>query len=149
MEKAFYFTLPLDSEAHKAAYGIENYLSDKKNPTADTFNFDCAIIVLPRPSQIEYFRTVFNEEFDDIMAENTKYYANVRRWIEFNQVRVVSVTSEYLELVGKSQTWNLMLRKENLPPWNLIFFKTDKEPMIVPPADFANKLTTEYFNLSK
>ena len=149
MEKAFYFALPLNKEAHQAAYGIENYLSDIKNHMADTFDFDCAIIVFPTTSQIEYFRTVLNKDFDETMAENTKYHASVRKWIESNRVRVVSVTSECLELVGRSQTWNLMLREENLPPWNLIFFKTDKEPIIVPPADFGDKLTTQYFNLSK
>ena len=149
MEEAFYFALPLDKEAHKAAFWIENYLSDIKNPMADTFDFDCAIIIFPTTSQIEYFRAVLDKDFNDTMAQITKYYATVRRLIESNRVIVVSVTNEYLELVGRSQTWNLTLRKENLPAWNLIFFKTDKEPAIVPPAGFGDKLTTEYFNVSK
>jgi len=147
MEESFYFALPLDKDAHQASYGIESYLTDLRDSKADTFDFDCAIIVFPTTNQIEYFRTVLKEDFDETISENSKAYDMIRRWIELKGVRVVSVTSECLELIGTRRTWNLTLRKENLPPWNLIFFKTDKEPIIVPPADFDDKLTVEYFNV--
>jgi hypothetical protein len=34
----------------------------------------------------------------------------------------------FIRIVGKANTWDLDIRKENLPAWNLIFFKTTKEP---------------------
>lgn len=73
----------------------------------------------------------------------------VKRLVESNRVKVISMAIDYLKLTGQKEIWNLALRKDDLPPWNLIFFKADKEPMIVPPSLFGDDLVRQYFNVPK
>lgn len=146
MEESFYFALPLTNDAHQMMYGLENYITETEDFQADVFNFDCAIIVFPTTDQIGHLQHILKELFDETMSDNTKYYDMVRKMIESNGIPVVSVTRECIKLTGTSRSWNMILRKEHLPPWNLIFFKAEKEPLIVPPADLSDSLIKEYFS---
>src|SRR6186997_1147932 len=122
MDKSFYFALPLNEEAHQRMYRLENYLSDDHQANSDTVDVDCAIIVFPTDKQLHYHREIQKEDFDESVQNNKEYYDMVREIIETVGIKTISTCSEYLILIGTNKTWNLMLRKDYLPPWNLIFF---------------------------
>lgn len=146
MDKSFYFVQPLNNDANRAIYALENYLLDNDYPNSETVDFDCAIIVFPSDKQLEYHRKIQKEDFDETIHINKAYYEMVKEMLENRGVKTISTTEEYLRLKGESKTWNMTLRKEYLPPWNLVFFTKNQEPMIVPPADLRNVLITKYFN---
>jgi hypothetical protein len=146
MEESFYFALPLDNEAHRAVYGLENYILEDDHRSSVTVDIDCAIIVFPTDKQLQFHKDIQKENFDDMVRSNREYYDMVREMIEAVGVKTISTQGEYLKLIGKSTKWNLTLRKDYLPPWNLIFFTRDHGPKIIPPAELSTELITTYFS---
>jgi hypothetical protein len=149
MDKSFYFALPLNEEAHRAMYGIENYLLDDADPNSETIDFACAVIVLPTDKQLLDHKDILKESFDESVQTNEEYYDMVMEVIEGVGVKTTSTRGEYLRMVGTTMTWNLTLRKDYLPPWSLIFFTRDQGPKIVPPAEFGTELITTYFGVGQ
>jgi hypothetical protein len=147
MDKSFYFVLPLNEDAHRAMYGLENYLSHDADPNSETVNFDCAVIVFPTGKQIQYYKDMLKEDFYESVKSNNEYYDMVKEVIESAGVKTTSTRGEYLRMIGTNMTWNLILRKDYLPPWNLIFFTRDHGPKIVPPSEFGTELITTYFGV--
>jgi len=145
MDKSFYFALPLNEEAHRAMYGLENYLLDDHHPNAETVDLDCAIIVFPTDKQLQYRKEIQKEDFDESVQSNTEYYDMIREKLETVGIKSISTRAEYLRLIGSTKTWNLTLRKDYLPPWNLVFFTRDQGPKIVSPAEFGTEMITKYF----
>ena len=147
MDKSFYFALPLKKEAHGAIYGLENYLLRDAEPNSETIDFDCAVIVFPTDKQLQDHKNIQKEDFDESIQSNKGYYDMIRELIEGAGVKTTSTRGEYLRMIGTTMTWNLILRKDYLPPWNLIFFTRDHGPKIVSPAEFGTELITTYFSV--
>jgi hypothetical protein len=149
MDKLFYFALPLNEEGHRAMYGLENYLLHDANPNSETVDFDCAVIVFPTDKQLQYHKDIQKEDFDESVQSNKEYYDMVKEAIENVGVKTTSTRGEYLRMIGTTMTWNLILRNDYLPPWNLIFFTRDLGPKIVPPAEFGTELIITYFGVGQ
>ena len=149
MDKSFYFVLPLNEDAHRVMYGLENYLSQDADLNSETVNFDCAVIVFPTEKQYKYHKDILNEDFDESVQSSNEYNDMVKEVIESAGVKTISTRGEYLRMIGTNMTWNLMLRKDYLPPWNLIFFTRDHGPKIIPPAEFGIELITAYFGVGQ
>lgn len=149
MDKSFYFALPLNEEAHRTMYGLENYLLHDTGANSETVDFDCAVIVFPTDKQLQYHKDIQKEDFDESVQSNKEYYDMVKEVIEGLGVRTTLTRGEYLSMIGTTMTWNLFLRKDYLPPWNLIFFTRDSGPKIVPPAEFGTELITTYFGVGQ
>lgn len=149
MDKSFYFVLPLNEDAHRAMYGLENYLSQDPDPNSETVNFDCAVIVFPTDKQYKYHKDILKDDFDESVQSSNEYNDMVKEVIESAGVKTVSTRGEYLRMIGTNMTWNLILRKDYLPPWNLIFFTRDHGPKIIPPAEFGIELITSYFGVGQ
>ncbi len=115
------------------------------DPNSETIDFDCAVIVFPTDKQLQYHKDIQKEDFDESVQSNKEYYDMVREVIEGAGVKTTSTRGEYLRMIGTTMTWNLILRKDYLPPWNLIFFTRDQGPRIIPPAEFGLELVTTYF----
>ena len=98
---------------------------------------------------LDHLKDVLKDDFHETVGGNAKYYEMVKRLVESNGGKVISMEIDYLKLIGQNKTWNLALRKDNLPPWNLIFFKADKEPMLVPDSVLSIDLVKEYFQVPK
>ena len=105
--------------------------------------------MLPTSNQLDHLKDVLKDDFQATVGGNAKYYEMVKRLVESNGVKVISTAIDYLKLTGQNETWNLALRKNDLPPWNLIFFKTDKGPMIVPDSALGIDLVRGYLNVPK
>ena len=149
MDKSFYFALPLDDGTHPAIYGLENYLLEDSHPNSEIIDFDCAIIVFPSDKQPQYLQEIEKDDFEETVQSNKEYYDMVREMIETSGVKAIPTKGEYLRLIGNLEEWNLTLRKDYLPQWNLIFFKRDQGPKIVPPAELGKEMITKYFNLGQ
>lgn len=149
MDKSFYFVLPLNEDAHRAMYGLENYLSQDPDPNSETVNFDCAVIVFPTDKQYKYHKDILKEDFDESVQSSNEYNDMVKEVIESAGVKTISTRGEYLRMIGTNMTWNLILRKDYLPPWNLIFFTRDHGPKIILPAEFGIELITAYFGVGQ
>ncbi|MBS1507807.1 MAG: hypothetical protein JSS79_14285 [Bacteroidetes bacterium] len=146
MDKSFYFALPLNEDAHRAKYGLESYLLDDFKPNSEIVDFDCAIIVFPTDKQLQHHKEIQQEYFDESVQCNRDYYDMIREKIETVGVKTISTRGEYLRLIGEKKTWNLTLRKDYLPPWNLVFFTRNQRPKIISPAEFGTELVASYFN---
>jgi hypothetical protein len=149
MDKSVYFALPLNEEAHRAMYALENYLLHDADPNSEAVDFDCAVIVFPTDKQLQYYKDIQKEDFDESVQSNKDYYDMVKEVIEGVGVKTTSTRAEYLRMIGTTMTWNLTLRKDYLPPWNLIFFTRYHGPKIVPPTEFGTELITTYFGVGQ
>ncbi|MCB0488410.1 MAG: hypothetical protein R2820_11180 [Cyclobacteriaceae bacterium] len=132
---------------YNAQFELSNYLvlRDSGLNDIDTVDFDCAILVYPTLDQIEGMKEEEGEKDFYIGADDSNWYQ--AQSIEMiDSVGVTKIgANRYLHLVGFDKTWNLDVRKEGLPAWNLIFFKTTKEPEVISTIDLTVAQVRDYF----
>ncbi|MGE0587740.1 MAG: hypothetical protein AB7O48_04145 [Cyclobacteriaceae bacterium] len=137
----------LASFDYNAQFELNNYLvlGDSGLNNIDTVDFDCAILIYPTLDQIERMKEEEGEEDFYIGADDSNWYQ--AQSIEMiDSVGVTKIgANRYLHLVGLNKTWNLDVRKEGLPAWNLIFFKTTKEPEVISAIDLTVEQVRDYF----
>jgi hypothetical protein len=64
-------------------------------------------------------------------------------------IKQISASGQFLRLKGQNKTWDLDIRKKNLPAWNLIFFKRTKEPQVISTVDLTTEKVREYFDITE
>lgn len=130
-------------------FQLESYLAkDKLGDTKfELVDFDCAILIYPTNEQIDEMQKEYGEDFYTIADDNSWYQAEALRLIDSLQVRELRTTNRFIRLKGESNSWDLDIRKKNLPAWNLIFFKTTKEPKIISTVDINVYSVSQYFDL--
>ncbi|MBX2901716.1 MAG: hypothetical protein KF775_18850 [Cyclobacteriaceae bacterium] len=127
---------------------LESYLAKNKiNPSLlETIDFDCVILIYPSDKQIDEMKKEYGEEDFYIIADDNIFYQGTAIGIiDSVGIKHVTVTKQFLRLNGKSKTWELDIRKKNLPAWNILFFKTTKEPTIISSIDLTKSHIIEYF----
>jgi hypothetical protein len=130
-------------------FKLESYLTKNKieNEKFETIDFDCAILVYPTIEQIEEMKKEEGEEDFYIAADDINWYqGQAIDMIDSVGITNTAATGQFIRLKGKQETWDLDIRKKNLPAWNVIFFKTDKEPKIVSTVDLTVDEVRAYFN---
>ena len=133
-----------------ALYKLESYLSKMTidNKKLETVDFDCAILIYPTVDQIEEMKKAEGEDDFYVGADDSSWYqAEAIDKIDSMKIRKVSAEGHFLRLKGQQKTWDLDIRKKNLPSWNLIFFKTTKEPIIVSTVDLTLDQVKDYFEI--
>jgi hypothetical protein len=146
-DEKVYWALSLDEM--RKLYSIQTYLSDEGQEAAEIIDFDCAILIYPTNAQMYEMKRDFEEEDFHVVADgNNRYHENAIGMIDSLGVRTMTVTERYLRLKGK-ENWNLDIRKPQLPSWNLIFFKTTKEPKVISIVNLTVDEVREYFEIGQ
>ena len=131
-------------------FKLDSYLSkfQIKDHSFEEVDFDCAILVYPTDIQIEEMKKENGElDFYTIADDNQYYQATAIRIIDSIGIKKITVSKQFLRLIVDNKTWDLDLRKKNLPPWNIIFFKKTKEPEIISTIDLTVEQAKQFFEL--
>lgn len=132
---------------------LESYLSRNKikNDIFETIDFDCAILIYPTDRQIENMKQEYGEDDFYTIADDNEYYQGqaIEYVIDSLGIKKVTASKQFLRLKGITKTWDLDIRKKNLPAWNIIFFKTTKSPEIISAIDLTVEQTKKYFEIEK
>lgn len=142
-------TVDTTSFNYDSYFKLESYLSKDniKNSKFEIIDFDCAILIYPTVEQIDEMKKEEGEEDFYIGADDSNWYqAQAIYMIDSVGIKKTTARGQFLRLKGKQETWELNIRKKNLPTWNLIFFKTDKEPKIISTVDLTVDEVKKYFN---
>jgi hypothetical protein len=130
------------------AYNLESYLTKSiEGENIETVDFDCAILIYPTGVQIEEMKKEGEEDFYIVADDNNWYQSIAIGVIDSVGIRKITANGRFLRLKGLRQTWNLDIRKKNLPPWNIVFFKTTKEPMVISIIDLTVDEVKNYFEI--
>lgn len=130
-------------------FNIESYLTRQsfESLKPEIIDIDCAILIYPTPEQLNEMKKESDEQdFYAAADDNNWYQVQAIEMIDSAGVKKTIVSGRFLRLIGKQKTWDLDVRKKYLPSWNLIFFKTDKEPKVVSTVDLTFDEVREYFN---
>lgn len=122
----------------KAMYDLGSYLTNADSLYTETIDFDCAILIYPTEEKIERMKSDYGEEDFYIVADDNNWYQEkANEIIDSLGVKRIIVRGKYLRLKGESKTWTLNIRRDNLPSWNLVFFKRTKEPQVISTVDLS------------
>lgn len=149
-------TISVDSASapeldYESLFKLESYLTmDIDSRKTDTVDFDCAILVYPTDEQIEEMKKEVGEEDFYTIADDAQFYQGTAiGMIDSVGIRTTTANKQFLRLKGQAKTWDLDIRKKNLPEWNIIFFRTTKEPKIISAIDLTVDEIRTYFEVGE
>ncbi len=132
-------------------YGkLESYLSKIKikDGSFEAVDFDCAILIYPNDRQIDEMKKENGEDNFYTIADDSQYYQGTAIGIiDSIGIKTITASKQFLRLVGNNRTWDIDIRKKNLPAWNIIFFKRTKEPQIISAIDLTVEQTKQFFEI--
>lgn len=142
-------TITTEEFDYESLFKLDSYLSKKIPDSAlQIIDFDCAILIYPTDEQIEEMKKIEGEEAFYIGADDSNWYQGMSiETMDSVGIKQITASGQFLRLKGHDSTWDLDIRKKNLPAWNLIFFKHTKEPQIVSTLDLTVEHVREYFEI--
>lgn len=107
---------------------------------------DCVLLVYPNQDQIDQIIDEEGEEDFYIIADDSNWYqAQAIQMVDSVGIEKKIVLGQYVKLVSIKGTWIMDVRKRDLFKWNMIFFSTKKEPLVVDEVDLTTEKVREYF----
>lgn len=109
-----------------------------------------ALLISPTHEQIEEMKKEYGEEdFYTVADDNSYYQGTAIGMIDSLGVKMIGDKSRFIRFEGRDgkSVWTLDIRKKGAPPWNLIFFHTDKSPEIISTVDIDSEKIKAYFDL--
>jgi hypothetical protein len=148
--ESVYFALPLGMslDQFKAMHKVENYLAETDETTGEYIEFDCAVVVYPTSEEISKLRTILKTD-DESIEVNRKLSESAASMIRSYGLKTVNTTGPYITFKGEKGVWTLDMRKDSLPSWKFILFKTSKDPTVLPNVLVTRDEVLTYFELSK
>lgn len=137
---------------YETLFKLETYLTDSTivNDSMQVIDYDCAVLIYPTGAQIdEMIKANGEDDFYTIADDNSWYQGTAIGMIDSVNVKTTSATLPFLRLKGKDNAWTLDIRKKGLPEWNIVFFKTTKEPKIISAIDLTVEQVKAYFEVEK
>ena len=136
---------------YESLFKLDSYLTKSiDNKKIETVDYDCAILIYPTDEQIEEMKkTVGEEDFYTIADDSQFYQGTAIGMIDSVGIKTKTVNGQFLRLKGNEKTWDLDIRKKNLPEWNIIFFMTTKEPKIISAIDLTVDEIRTYFEVGE
>jgi hypothetical protein len=143
--------IKFNKEDSTTYFVLSNYIKDSliEIPRTDLQVVDstCAVIIYPTDEQLDNLKFETGDKFME-MADAYSYYQG--RAIEMlDSINIGTVEGEKRFITFKksrSKVWELDMRKEGAPAWNLIFFKTSKDPEIISITDLSKERIMTYFD---
>lgn len=143
-------SLALGDVDYDSFFKIENYMASgvENDSIFELVNMDCAILIYPTVEQIEEMKKTDGEENFYIAADDANWYqAQVIDTLDHVGIKTIVASEQFLRLKGQERTWDLDIRKKNMPAWNVIFFKITKEPQIISTTDLTVDEVKAYFDI--
>jgi hypothetical protein len=132
---------------YEASLKLESYLTKTIGSEAETIDYTCAILIYPTEEQIEAMKKEVGEDDFYTIADDSQFYLGMAiEKIDSVGIKTATAGGQWLRLKGQAQTWDLDIRKKNLPEWNVIFFNTTKEPKIISAIDLTTTEVRTYFD---
>ena len=131
---------------------LESYTAPDQTDTALYYiiDHDCAVIISPTDKQIDDMIKLNGEDDFATIADDFSYYQSVAlQKLDSAGVKTESSEKQYLKFVGDKGAWTLDIRKQDMPAWNIIFFKKNKDPEIISAIDLTNEHVRDYFEVKK
>jgi hypothetical protein len=134
---------------YESIFKLDNYLTKiTDGDSVQIVDFDCAILVYPTKEQVdEMIKTEGEDDFYVGADDSNWYQAQAIDTLDYTAIKTITALGQFLRLKGKERVWELDVRKKNLPGWNLIFFKTTKEPQIESTTDLTVAKVKDYFEI--
>jgi hypothetical protein len=127
---------------------LDNRIIDSTNLL--TIDFDCSLLIYPTDKQIEEMKKEYGEDDFYTIADDANYYQGTAiGLLDSLKINTITSTKPFVRFVGTTNTWTLNLTRKGLPEWNLIFFKTTKEPEIIGTAGLTADEINKYFTLDR
>lgn len=152
-------TISLDTLTAKSVFSKEdstsyfllaNYFKDPEvvpeKKELQLVDSTCAVIVYPTDEQLASLKTETGEKFMEL-ADNYSYYQGIAiEMLDSIDIGTVAAEKRYITFKGpKKKLWELDVRKDGAPAWNLIFFKTNKDPEIISITALSRDKIMDYF----
>ncbi|HEY8937547.1 MAG TPA: hypothetical protein VIM65_20115 [Cyclobacteriaceae bacterium] len=131
---------------------LESYTAPEQTDTAlyYTIDHDCAVIISPTDKQIDEMIKANGEDNFATIADDFSYYqSEAMQKLDSVGVKTTSSEKQYLKFAGDKGAWTLDVRKQDLPAWNIIFFKKNKTPEIISAIDLTAEHVKDYFEIKK
>ena len=134
---------------YESIFKLDSYLTKiADNDSIQIVDFDCAILIYPTQEQVDDMIKTEGEDDFYVGADDSNWYqAQAIDTLDYTAIKTITASGQFLRLKGKEKVWELDVRKKNLPGWNLIFFKTTKEPQIVSTTDLTVAEVKDYFEI--
>ena len=134
---------------YESIFKLDSYLTKiTDKDSIQLVDFDCAILVYPTQEQVdEMIKTEGEDDFYVGADDSNWYLAQAIDTLDYTVIKTITASGQFLRLKGKERVWELDVRKKNLPGWNLIFFKTTKDPQIVSMTDLTVDEVKDYFEI--
>lgn len=142
---SFYYALPLDEQQYREMFRLENYLTQQADSTAQTIDFDCAVVVHPTNERLDELRVTLGQDFDGNVKINTRHCEAVSCMIESKGIRTLAATGQFVRFITKKGMWDLNVQKNTLPDWKFILFKEGKAPVVLPSIMVTTEEVNRYF----
>lgn len=135
-------------DEHKGMYELKSYLTTVESLHKQTIDFDCVILIYPTEAQIERMKNDYGEEDFYIVADDNNWYQQkAAEIIDSLGIKRIIASEQYLILKGENKTWTLDIRRNNLPSWNLVFFKRAREPQIISTVSLNMEAARDFFEI--
>lgn len=133
---------------YEASLKLESYLTKNIASEPETIDYTCAILIYPTDEQMEEMKKEVGEDDFYTIADDSQFYLGMAiEKIDSVGIKKTTATGQVLRLKGQTKTWDLDIRKKNLPEWNVIFFNTAKEPKIISAIDLTTEEVKSYFDV--
>ena len=134
---------------YESIFKLDSYLTKiADDDSIQLVDFDCAILVYPTKKQVDDMIKTEGEADFYVGADDSNWYqAQAIDTLDHVAIKTITASGQFLRLKGQERVWELDVRKRNLPGWNLIFFKTTKEPQIVSTTDLTVYKVKDYFEI--
>jgi hypothetical protein len=130
---------------------LANYFKDSlaQIPRTDLQIVDstCAVIIYPTDEQLDNLKFETGDKFMELADAYSYYQGRAIEMLDSIDIGTVHGEKRYITFKrSKSKLWELDVRKEGAPAWNLIFFKPTKEPQIVSITELSKERIMTYFD---
>jgi hypothetical protein len=148
--ESVYFALPLGMsiEQYKAMHNLERFLAEPDQTAADYIDFDGAVAISPTTDELEKLRTILSED-DETIEVNRKLSESAAEMIRAYGLKTISTTGPIISFKGVKGIHTLDMRRDSIPSWKFILFKTSKDPMLLPNVLVTRDEVEAYFELPK
>jgi hypothetical protein len=140
------------SQADSSTYFVlSNYFKDSLTQITRTdlqvVDSTCAVIIYPTDEQLDNLKFETGDRFMELADAYSYYQGRAIEMLDSINIGTVEGEKRYIAFKKtKSKLSELDMRKEGAPAWNLIFFKTKKDPEIISITDLSKEKIMTYFD---
>ena len=128
---------------------IDDYLVEGITDSAvQNISGSLVLIIQPTEEQIDEMIKEYGEDTFYTVSDDANFYQGTALGL-IDSIGVKTATAEkrYIRYRGVIREWLLDVRKQNTPPWNMIFFHPEKRPEIVSSIDVSEEMIKDFFEL--